>query len=386
MPAEGRKSSPEDILVGGQAVIEGVMMRTPHAYAVVVRRADGSLTVKKEAVRRLADLWKPLTWPVVRGFAVLVQSLALGIRTLNFSFNAAMADATPKIGAAEADASPKIGTAEADASPKIGAAEADASPNIGAAEADASPNIGAAEADASPKIGTAEADASPKTDAASPVEPDSGWLPVALSMGAALVFAVAIFILAPLYLTTWLKSYFAAVHNWWVFNLVDGVIRVVFFLAYILIIGNMKDIRRVFQYHGAEHKVVHTWEAREELTVENARRKSTLHPRCGTSFLLFVMVVSIVVFSLFRFHGFWAIFLSRVVLLPFVSGLSYEMIRFSAPRSRKGFFRLVVLPGLNLQRLTTREPGDDQLEAAILALQEALALDSIKAQEAQAAA
>jgi len=325
MPAKGKKSSPEDILVGGQAVIEGVMMRTPYAYAVAVRRADGSITIKKEAVRRLADLWKPLTWPVIRGFAVLVQSLALGIRTLNFSFNAAMADASPK----------------------------------------------------------------PETsgpDVSAPANQENGWLPVALSMGAALIFAVAIFILAPLYITTWLKGFFPAVHNWIVFNLVDGVIRVVFFLAYILIIGKMKDIRRVFQYHGAEHKVVHTWEAREELTVENARSKSTLHPRCGTSFLLFVMVVSIVVFSLFKFQAFWAIFLSRVILLPFISGLSYELIRFSAPRSRKGFFRLVVLPGLNLQRITTKEPSDDQLEAAIRALQEALELDGIKAREAQAAA
>jgi uncharacterized protein YqhQ len=235
------------------------------------------------------------------------------------------------------------------------------------------------------------ADATPNPEAsgpeaAAPADQESGWLPIALSMGAALIFAVAIFILAPLYITTWLKGFFPAVHNWLVFNMVDGVIRVVFFLAYILIIGKMKDIRRVFQYHGAEHKVVHTWEAREELTVENARRKSPLHPRCGTSFLLFVMVVSIVVFSLFKFQGFWAIFLSRVILLPFISGLSYELIRFSAPRSRKGFFRLVVLPGLNLQRITTKEPSDDQLEAAIRALQEALELDGIQAREAQAAA
>jgi uncharacterized protein YqhQ len=325
MPGSKKKGSPEDILVGGQAVIEGVMMRTPYAYAVAVRRADGSMTIKKEPVRRLADVWKPLTWPIVRGFAVLLQSLVLGIRTLNFSFNAAMADVDPK----------------PDATAKAGAAER---------------------------------------------APESGWLPVALSMGAAAIVAVLVFILAPLYITTWLKNYFAAIHNWFVFNLVDGVIRVVFFLAYILAISRMKDIRRVFEYHGAEHKVVYTWEAHEELTVENARKKSTLHPRCGTSFLLFVMVVSIVVFSIFKFQAFWAIFLSRVILIPVISGLSYELIRFSAPRCRKGFFRLVVLPGLTLQRITTKEPGDEQLEVAIRALQEALALDSIKAREAQAAA
>jgi uncharacterized protein YqhQ len=148
----------------------------------------------------------------------------------------------------------------------------------------------------------------------------------------------------------------------------------------------MKDIRRVFEYHGAEHKVVHVWEAGEELTVENARAKSTLHPRCGTSFLLFVMVVSIIVFSIFKFQAFAAIFLSRVVLIPLISGLSYELIRFSAPRCRTGFFRIVTLPGMALQRVTTKEPSDDQLEVSIRALKEALELEGRNAGAAQAAA
>jgi len=315
-----KRVSPEDILVGGQAVIEGVMMRTPHGYAVAVRRADGSTTMKREAVRRLATLWKPLSWPVIRGFAVLVQSLVLGIRTLNYSFNIAMLDAEPQSKADE----------------KKG------------------------------KKGE--------------------FLPILLSMAAALAVAVFLFILAPLWITVWLKGYFAAVENWLVFNMVDGVIRVTFFLTYILLITTMKDIRRVFQYHGAEHKVVHTWEAQEELTVDNARAKSPLHPRCGTSFLLFVMVVSIAVFSIYKFDAFWAIFLSRVVLIPIIAGLSYELIRLSAPRCRRGFFRLVVLPGLTLQRLTTKEPSDDQLEVAIYALKQALELDGDKARQSQAAA
>jgi uncharacterized protein YqhQ len=315
-------TSPEDILVGGQAVIEGVMMRTPRAYAVAVRRADGSLEVKKEPVRRISEYWKPLSLPVVRGFAVLVQSLALGIRTLNFSLNATMQDLEPQNERKLAAAKKKEGE----------------------------------------------------------------FLPVFLSMTGAGAVAVFLFILAPLWITTWLKGYFAAVHNWVVFNIVDGLIRVAFFLAYILLISLMKDIRRVFQYHGAEHKVVYTWEAAEELTVENARRKTTLHPRCGTSFLLFVMVVSIIVFSLVKLTGFLAIFLSRVVLIPVISGLSYELIRLSAPRCSSGFFRWLVMPGLALQRITTKEPSDDQLEVAIFALKEALELDGIRAREAQAAA
>ncbi len=321
MADKSAKTSPEDILVGGQAVIEGVMMRTPHAYAVAVRRSDGTLEVKKEGVRRLSDYWKALSWPVVRGFAVLLQSLVLGIRTLNFSFTVATRDLDQK---ADGPSRPKGGEGE--------------------------------------------------------------FLPILITLVFAAAVAVFVFILAPLWITTWLKNYFSAVHNWVVFNLVDGLIRVVFFLGYSLLISRMKDIRRVFQYHGAEHKVVYTWEAGEDLTVENARRKSTLHPRCGTSFLLFVMVVSIVVFSLFKFRAFWAIFLSRVLLIPLISGLSYELIRLSAPRCRRGFFRMVVLPGLALQRITTKEPSDDQLEVAIHALKQALELDGIKAREADAAA
>ncbi len=313
------KSSPEDILVGGQAVIEGVMMRTPYAYAVAVRRADGSVEVKREPVKRLSAYWKPLSWLVIRGFAVLIQSLVLGMRTLNYSINVAMKDVDP-------------GTAQ--------------------------------------KKGKKE----------------SSTLPIAISMVVGVAAAVFLFILLPLWITTWMKGYVPAIHNWVVFNLVDGLIRVIFFLSYIILVSLMKDIRRVFQYHGAEHKVVHTWEAAEELTVENARRKSTLHPRCGTSFLMFVMVVSIIVFSLFKFPTFWMIFLSRIVLVPLVSGLSYELIRLSAPRCQRGFFRLIVLPGLALQRITTKPPSDDQLEIAIRALKEALELDGIKSREAQTAA
>jgi uncharacterized protein YqhQ len=314
-------ASPEDILVGGQAVIEGVMMRTPHAYAVAVRRADGSIEVKRDPVKRLSDYCKPLSWVVIRGFAVLIQSMVLGIRTFNYSINVAMAD---------------LESQEEGKTRK------------------------------------------PKTEGT--------VLPVIISLVLGVSAAVLLFILFPLWITSWLRGYVPAIHNWIVFNLVDGLIRVIFFLAYILLISLLKDIRRVFQYHGAEHKTVHTWEAAEELTVENVRGKSTLHPRCGTSFLLFVMVVSIIVFSIFKFSSLWAIFLSRLVLIPLVSGLAYELIRFSAPRSQKGFFRLMVLPGLTLQRITTKEPSNDQLEIAIRALKEALELEGIKAREAQTAA
>ena len=328
-------ASPEDILVGGQAVIEGVMMRTPRAYAVAVRRMDGSIEVKREPVKRLSERWKILSWWVVRGFAVLVQSMILGIRTLNFSINVSVQD----MEALEAE----------EAARKTEVAE-------------------------TTKKGRAGKPDKKKKSSTSSV-------PIALSMILGVVAAVLLFILLPLGLTNWLKNYYDVIHNWVVFNLVDGLIRVIIFFAYLLAISRLKDIRRVFEYHGAEHKVVHTWEDGETLTVENARRRSTLHPRCGTSFLMFVMVVSILVFSIFKFHAFWAIFLSRVVLIPVVSGLSYELIRLSASRCKKGFFRLLVLPGLALQRITTKEPADDQLEVAIRALTESLDLDGIKTRQ-----
>jgi uncharacterized protein YqhQ len=341
-------ASPEDILVGGQAVIEGVMMRTPRAYAVAVRRLDGTIEVKREMVRRLSERCKVFSWHIIRGFAVLVQSLALGIKTLNYSVNVSIQDLEAQEAAEAAKKS-----MEAQASGPQAAENANAAPAV---------------------------QAKPESIAIDSGKKKSGnnTLPIVMSMILGMAAAVLLFILLPLGLTVLLKGYFAVIDNWVVFNLVDGVIRVAIFFVYLLAISRLKDIQRVFEFHGAEHKVVHVWEDGAELTVENARRRPTEHPRCGTSFLMFVMVISILVFSLFKFHAFWAIFLSRVILIPVVSGLSYELIRLSAPRCKKGFFRLLVLPGLTLQRITAREPSDDQLEVAIRALNESLELEGVK--------
>lgn len=297
----------EEILVGGQAVIEGVMMRTPHAYAVAVRRPDGSVAIQKDVVPSLARRFPFLKLPLLRGVATLVQALALGIRTLNYSASVAM------------DESP--------------------------------------------------------VEKPQPKKRDATSLALFGSMLAALAFGVAIFILAPLYLTRWTAGYVPALEGWVLFNLVDGFFRVLFFILYIVFISRMKDIQRVFEYHGAEHKVVFNREAAEELTVENSRKQSRFHPRCGTSFLLFVMVVSIVVFSIFKLQGFLWIALSRILLLPLIAGISYEMIRFSARHADRAWLRVVIQPGLWLQRLTTREPSDDQIEVAITALKEALQVE-----------
>jgi uncharacterized protein YqhQ len=161
------------------------------------------------------------------------------------------------------------------------------------------------------------------------------------------------------------------------FSFLDGSIRIAIFLAYILLLAKIRDVRRIFEYHGAEHKVVFTFEAHEELTVQNARKYSTLHPRCGTSFLMVVMLTSTFVYALIPFDSFSFRLLSRILLIPIVAGFSYEIIRIAA-RNKNFVLRGITLPGLWLQKVTTREPSDDQLEVAIRALNETLLLENVE--------
>jgi uncharacterized protein YqhQ len=199
---------------------------------------------------------------------------------------------------------------------------------------------------------------------------------IAGTMVLALVFAFGLFFGLPLLLTHLLGAKYAAFKGNVLFNLTDGAIRVSLFLGYVSGISIMKDIRRVFEYHGAEHKVIGAFEAGEALTVENARKHSCIHPRCGTSFLMVVIVLSILLFSLVPVTWpLWAKGAARIVLLPLIAGLSYEFIRFSAKKRGHPMVEALILPGLLLQRITTREPSDDQLEVAIRAMDEALALE-----------
>jgi uncharacterized protein YqhQ len=310
-------ASPEgELLVGGQALIEGVMMRSPGAYGVAVRRPDGSLAFQRGKVNSLARRFPVLKLPILRGVAVLFQSLALGIRSLNFSAEQAVAAVTGTV-----------------------------------AE------------------GT-------------PVEPEtkketSNWA-IAGSMAFGLGLGIVVFLLVPLGLTHLGERYLFGPLSNLQFNLLDGVLRAVFFLGYIVLISRMKDIHRVFQYHGAEHKVVFNYEKRLPLTVENARAQSRLHPRCGTSFLLFVILVSILVFALIpKTAPFLVKFGGRLLLVPVIAGLSYEVLRFTAKHRAAPLFNLLVAPGLALQRITTQEPTDDMLEVAIAALEEALREDGL---------
>ena len=332
--AMSNKTSPEsELLVGGQALIEGVMMRSPGAYGIAVRRPDGSLAFHRGKVASLAKRYPFLKLPVLRGVAVLFQSLAIGIRALNFSAEEAMA-APPK------DAAP---------------------------------------AEAVPP--EAESTAEPKQEKKS-----SSWA-IAGSMAFGLGAGVLIFIFLPLWLTQLGERYLFGHLSSLAFNLVDGGLRAVFFLVYIVAISRMKDIHRVFQYHGAEHKVVFAYEKRLPLTVENARVQSRLHPRCGTSFLLFVLLVSILVFALIpKTAPFLVKFGGRLLLVPLIAGLSYEVLRITAKRRAAPIFAFLVAPGLALQRITTQEPTDDMLEVGIAALEEALREDGLLEETAEAPA
>ncbi len=293
----------EETLVGGQAVMEGVMMRAPHSYCVAVRKANGEMVTEEAPLSKVSEKYPIFKHPVVRGVGTLGQALWLGIKALQFSANAALDENDPE----------------------------------------------------------------------KKPQQISGWL-MGLNLAFSFAFFVFLYKFVPLWLTTRLQEWYPAVQGRIAFNAVDGVIRIVIFLGFLYAISRWKDIRRVFEYHGAEHRVVFNFESGQPLTVANAQRFTTFHPRCGTSFLLVVMMVSMVVYTLLPFDGFVARFVSRVALLPLIAGVSYEMIRFAA-RRRASLMAALTAPGLWLQRITTKPPSDDQTEVAIRALEGAMTLE-----------
>lgn len=273
--------------VGGQAVIEGVMMRGPEFIATAVREPSGTILTRQERLTSVADRYPVLKKPMIRGVVALTESLVYGLKALSFSAQAA---------------------------------------------------------------GEEEETLSTKE--------------IAMTMIFSLGLAILLFVVIPTFAAKYIHS---AVTDSRLLNTFEGILRLAIFFLYIWGISLMKDIQRVFQYHGAEHKTIHAYEAGEALTVDNIRKYSRLHPRCGTNFLLIVMVVSIVMFAFLGWPDLWLRILSRVVLLPVVAGIAYEIIRF-AGRSQAGWVGVAIAPGLWLQQLTTREPSDDQIEVAIAAL------------------
>jgi uncharacterized protein YqhQ len=379
-----------DLIVGGQAVIEGVMMRTPNAYAIAVRKADGTIVNTAARLPKWSDKYPILKLPVLRGSAVLVQSMGLGIKALNYSANEAFAEAEES----------EVKHVRVALSPAAIEGEGDFAGLTGAVPGLIPVPTQKRSKDEMKKGGTAAA---------------------AGSIVFAMVFNVLLFVAAPLLLTnalfigagwapapavavnqstateivsasgegivtttripwysrawTTVKTYLHPVRPSIAFNLIDGLIRMIFFLVMIFSFSLIKDIRRVFQYHGAEHKTVFTWEAGLPLTVANARPQPRQHPRCGTSFLMVVMIVSIVLFSVIKFDSLVFNFLVRLALMPLVAGISYEIIRLSAKKEGGWFFKLMTRPGVWLQNITTQEPDDLQLEVAIEALKESLKLE-----------
>jgi uncharacterized protein YqhQ len=289
--------------VGGQAVIEGVMMRSPGHWTVAVRDQKGTIHLLRE---RLTQMPRFFRLPLVRGVVALFQALLLGIRAIEFSAGKAYEE-----------------------------------------------------------------------------EGEEGMsrLSMLLTIIAAIGMAIGLFILLPLYATKLVGMAVEGVAaSSFLFNFVDGVIRVLIFLCYVLLIGAWKEMARIFMYHGAEHKVIHAYEKGMELTLENVREYSPLHPRCGTSFLMIVMVVSILVFSFIpQQWPFIHKFLSRILLIPLIAGSSFELLKLSAKWDHHPVMHFLILPGLMLQRLTTREPDDAQLEVALSAMIEVLKLEETDA-------
>jgi uncharacterized protein YqhQ len=321
--------SGEEILVGGQAVLEGVMMRSPHAWAIACRKPSGEVVTLSEPLARPSEKHKWMAWPILRGVMTLGYAMSLGYRALRFSANVAIEDVMQT----------EDSTTEHVAKP-----------------APALP----------PAVST-----SPETrEKAATI---SGWL-AAGNVILSLAFFIFMYKYLPLLAATELKKFSPALGGQVVFNLVDGAVRLVLFLLFIWGVSLFPDIRRVYQYHGAEHKTVFAFENGDPLSTTAVQKYSTFHPRCGTSFLMTVMLISIGFYMLIPFTTFWARFASRIALLPVIAGVSYEIIRFAA-KHRGSLFALMTAPGLWLQRITTQPPSDEMAQCAIDALDQAMALE-----------
>jgi uncharacterized protein YqhQ len=307
----------EKIKVGGQAVIEGVMMRSQNALAVSVRKSDGTIKTKEEEITSLFETYPILKKPVLRGVVVLFDSLARGISALTFSAN----------------------------------------------------------------------EASEQEDA-----PGLSPLAIAATIAVSLAFGILLFVVVPHFLTVAVgKEFFVQMGvATFSFHLIDGVIKVAIFILYIVGISFMPDIRRVFMYHGAEHKSIFAFEAGEELTVENAKKYSTTHPRCGTSFIITVLLISIFLFAavfpfmpkLLALPGFMrnlVYILIKIPLLIPIAGISYEFIKLAGDHQNSRVLSALSMPGIWLQKMTTREPTDDQIEVAIAALTKSVEIEKSRA-------
>jgi uncharacterized protein YqhQ len=322
--------------VGGQAVIEGVMMRSPNSFVVAVRRAAGEIVIKESRWNSISNSLPFLKWPFLRGTVVLIEALINGISALNFSANQAMEDLEAE------ERRQKM---------------ADQAESVDAEEKAPEP------------------------------ETMSSWAMFSL-IASSFALGILFFVVIPHFLTNLLGRFFS--HGLTVesglFHLIDGIIKVIFFVGYIWVISLWEDIRRVFEYHGAEHKAIYAYEHGESLTLANAKKYPTLHPRCGTSFLISVILISIILFTavfpllpdfkniptILRHLLF--IFIKIPLLLP-IAGIAYELIKYAGKNAERSWVKIMIWPGLMLQKITTREPSDAQLEIGLVALKKSLMLE-----------
>jgi uncharacterized protein YqhQ len=336
--------SGEETLVGGQAVLEGVMMRSPHAWAIACRKPSGEVVTMSEPLARPSEKHKWMAWPIVRGVMTLGYAMSLGYRALRFSANVAIEDVMQSDEAGKADVDTKSHVETAASAVPLKRSEAEPSTK-----------------------------ASSKTQTREKAAAISGWL-AAVNVVISLAFFIFMYKYLPLLAATELKKANPALGGQIVFNLVDGAIRLLLFLLFIWGVSLFPDIRRVYQYHGAEHKTVFAFENGDPLETAAVQKYSTFHPRCGTSFLMTVMLISIGFYMLVPFTTFWARFGARIALLPVIAGVSYEIIRFAA-KHRGSLFALMTAPGLWLQRITTQPPSDEMAQCAITALDHAMVLE-----------
>jgi uncharacterized protein YqhQ len=302
-PPDAGLMAQRDAPVGGQAVLEGVMMRGVSTWAVAVREPDGEIGVQSFPLVSWTKRHHALRWPVIRGVVALVESLAIGFKALGLSANAQLEEDEEPIGGGM-------------------------------------------------------------------------WLGTVV---VALAFAIGLFFVVPVGLTSLFKDELGSAFLFW---LVEGLLRTGIFLGYLWLLSRVRDLRRVFEYHGAEHKTISCFEAGEPLTPENAARYSRLHPRCGTSFLLIVMIVAIFVFAPLGLPAWYLLVASRILGVPLIAGLSFEAIKFAGRNRRKPWVRTLMWPGMQLQKLTTREPGHEQLAVAIAAMDAVLEVEDPRAASA----
>jgi uncharacterized protein YqhQ len=330
--------SGEETLVGGQAVLEGVMMRSPHAWAIACRKPSGEVVTMSEPLERPSEKHKWMAWPIVRGVMTLSYAMSLGYRALRFSANVAIEEVMQ----GDETTTNHVETAASAVPPKRSETESSTA-------------------------------ASAKSQTSEKAAALSGWL-AAANVVISLAFFIFMYKYLPLVAATELKKFNPALGGHIAFNLVDGAVRLILFLLFIWGVSLFPDIRRVYQYHGAEHKTVFAFENGDPLETAAVQKYSTFHPRCGTSFLMTVMLISIGFYMLVPFTTFWARFASRIALLPVIAGVSYEIIRFAA-KHRGSLFAMMTAPGLWLQRITTQPPSDDMAQCAITALDQAMVLE-----------